>query len=84
MAGAPSILVPYPYAADDHQMANARDLERAGACLVIPDGELERLASDVHALARDPARRQRMSEAAAKRAMPDAAERIWEMCRSWL
>lgn len=85
MAGAPSILVPYPYAADDHQLANARDLERAGACLVIPDAELaQRLAPEVRALAADAPRRQRMAEAAAQRALPDAAERIWEMCRSWL
>ena len=30
--GRPSILVPYPYAADDHQTANARAFEAAGAC----------------------------------------------------
>jgi len=84
-AGLPSILVPYPYAADDHQMANARDLERAGACLVIPDAELgERLANEVRTLAQDAPRRRRMAEAATKRALPDAAERIWETCRGWL
>ena len=32
----PSILVPYPYAADDHQTANARAFEATGACIVIP------------------------------------------------
>ena len=85
MAGAPSILVPYPYAADNHQLANARDLERAGACIVIPDAELtQRLGPELRALAADAAGRQRMAQAAAQRAMPDAAERIWEMCRSWL
>ncbi|MCZ6821498.1 MAG: undecaprenyldiphospho-muramoylpentapeptide beta-N-acetylglucosaminyltransferase [Deltaproteobacteria bacterium] len=85
MTGAPSILVPYPYAADNHQLANARDLERSGACLVIPDAELaRRLAPEVRALAADAPRRQRMAEAAAQRARPDAAERIWKLCRSWL
>ena len=34
--GRPSILVPYPHAADDHQTANARAFEAAGACIVIP------------------------------------------------
>jgi UDP-N-acetylglucosamine--N-acetylmuramyl-(pentapeptide) pyrophosphoryl-undecaprenol N-acetylglucosamine transferase len=85
MAGVPSILVPYPFAADDHQLANARELERAGACAVIPDAELGlRLAPQVRALASDPARRRRMAQAAAQRAMPDAADRIWEACAAWL
>lgn len=38
--GRPSILVPYPYAADDHQLANARVLEQKGAAIVIDDREL--------------------------------------------
>ena len=38
-AGKPSILVPYPYAADDHQMANARAMERAGGARVVADKE---------------------------------------------
>ncbi len=81
--GTASILAPYPYAADDHQMANARELERAGASLVLPDGELsEKLAPAIRALAADPARRYRMAAAAAGRARPDAAERIWDRCRT--
>ena len=39
---------------------------------------------ELQALAGDAPRRQRMAEAAAKRATPDAAERIWETCRSLL
>jgi UDP-N-acetylglucosamine:LPS N-acetylglucosamine transferase len=66
-------------------MANARELERVGASVVIPDAQLrERLASETRALAQDPGRRRRMTDAALKRAMPDAAERIWAMCQSWL
>ena len=81
--GTASILAPYPYAADDHQMANARELERAGASLVLPDGELsEKLAPAIRALAADPDRRHRMAAAAAGRARPDAAERIWDRCRT--
>ena len=36
----PSILVPYPHAAEDHQSANARALEAAGAAVAIPDAQL--------------------------------------------
>ena len=47
--GRPSILVPYPHAVDDHQTANARAFEAAGACMVIPqpDFTAERLARDL-------------------------------------
>jgi UDP-N-acetylglucosamine--N-acetylmuramyl-(pentapeptide) pyrophosphoryl-undecaprenol N-acetylglucosamine transferase len=38
--GLPSILVPYPFAADDHQLRNAREFERAGASIVIEDRAL--------------------------------------------
>ncbi len=85
MAGTPSILVPYPYAADDHQTANAKELERAGAALIIADAELqERLVTTITELTKDPARRRAMGEAAKNRARPDAAAKIWEHCRSWL
>jgi len=39
--GIPAILVPYPYAAENHQEFNARALEREGAALVIPDRRLD-------------------------------------------
>ncbi|SBS37001.1 UDP-N-acetylglucosamine--N-acetylmuramyl-(pentapeptide) pyrophosphoryl-undecaprenol N-acetylglucosamine transferase [Marinomonas spartinae] len=40
VAGLPSILVPYPYAIDDHQTENARHLERVGAAFLLPQPEL--------------------------------------------
>lgn len=43
----PSILIPYPYAADNHQEANALDLEKRGGCLVLPQREIERLNREV-------------------------------------
>lgn len=39
LCGLPSILVPYPYAAADHQRFNARAMERAGASLYLEDDE---------------------------------------------
>jgi len=85
VAGVASVLVPYPFAADDHQMANARELERAGACLVVADAEAgEKLGDAVVELLRDPARRARMGEAALRRARPDAAGDIWRLCAELL
>lgn len=72
------VLIPYPYAAADHQTANARYMERAGAALVIPDAELTgaRLAQEVGALLADPGRLAAMGHASATLARPDAAEVI--------
>jgi len=47
---APAILIPYPYAADDHQAANARLHEQQGACVVLKDEDLDKLLGEVEAL----------------------------------
>ena len=77
-AGLPAILVPYPHATADHQSANARFMERAGAAVVIPDSELDgpRLAREVGALLGAPQRMAAMAKAARAVARPDAADRI--------
>ncbi|MDW5598210.1 undecaprenyldiphospho-muramoylpentapeptide beta-N-acetylglucosaminyltransferase [Conexibacter stalactiti] len=77
-AGRAAILVPYPHAAADHQSANARWMEQAGAAVVVPDSELtaERLAAEVGALLGDPARLASMAAASAALARPDAAQAI--------
>ncbi len=77
-AGRPEILVPYPYATADHQAANARWMREQGAATVVDDAELDadRLAAEVGALFGDPARLERMGEAARRAAKPDAARRI--------
>ena len=50
--GLPALLIPYPHASGNHQEANARWMERAGAATVLPDAELspERLRAEVDAL----------------------------------
>jgi UDP-N-acetylglucosamine--N-acetylmuramyl-(pentapeptide) pyrophosphoryl-undecaprenol N-acetylglucosamine transferase len=77
-AGRPAILIPYPYAAADHQAANARYMAQAGAAIVIPDDELSgpRLASEVGALLADRSRLASMARASAALARPDAAREI--------
>jgi len=76
--GRPAILVPYPYASADHQSANARWMQRAGAAVVVADAELDaqRLRAEVTALLSDPARLEAMGRASAALARPDAAQRI--------
>jgi UDP-N-acetylglucosamine--N-acetylmuramyl-(pentapeptide) pyrophosphoryl-undecaprenol N-acetylglucosamine transferase len=76
--GKPAVLVPYPYATGDHQTANAAFMERAGAAVVIPDGELTsaRLASEVGRLLADRGRLGAMARASAALARPDAAKDI--------
>jgi len=78
LVGRPAILVPYPYAAEGHQMKNARSLERSGAALVVPDAELagDVLAAEVDRLIRDPARLGAMADASRRLARPDAAVRV--------
>jgi UDP-N-acetylglucosamine--N-acetylmuramyl-(pentapeptide) pyrophosphoryl-undecaprenol N-acetylglucosamine transferase len=73
--GLPSVLIPYPHAAGDHQTGNARWLEEAGAAAVIRDEDLtpDRLRSATDAIALDPTRRAAMSAAARSLARPDAA-----------
>jgi len=73
--GLPSILVPYPHAAGDHQSANARWMADAGAALVITDGELSGpvLGEAVSGLLSDPERMTEMGRAAFSLARPDAA-----------
>jgi UDP-N-acetylglucosamine--N-acetylmuramyl-(pentapeptide) pyrophosphoryl-undecaprenol N-acetylglucosamine transferase len=76
--GRPMVLIPYPYAAADHQAENARFFERSGAAVVIPDSELSaaRLASEVGRLLGDPGRLTLMGRASAALAKPDAARDI--------
>ncbi len=77
-AGTPAILVPYPHASADHQTANARWMQAAGAAIVVPDGELTaaRLGAEVGALFGDPARLGAMARASAALARPDAAQAV--------
>jgi len=78
LAGRPSILVPYPFAADDHQTRNAEIYANAGAAVLVQETDLnpEKLAALCHSILLDPATAKRMSEAAHNLAIPDAAERV--------
>lgn len=64
--GVPAILVPFPQAADDHQTKNAQDLERLGACVLIPQAEMTPavLAAALERVLADDAVRARLADAA--------------------
>ena len=80
--GKAAILVPYPYAANDHQTLNAKTLVDAGAALMVANADLngEVLSRLVRELKEDPDRRKRMGERAAALAQPGAAEKIVDLC----
>jgi UDP-N-acetylglucosamine--N-acetylmuramyl-(pentapeptide) pyrophosphoryl-undecaprenol N-acetylglucosamine transferase len=79
-AGVPSLLVPLPTAADDHQRKNAEVLVAGGAADMIAQRDLTgaRLADRVEALIADRERLRGMSQAARRFARPDAARAIVE------
>jgi UDP-N-acetylglucosamine--N-acetylmuramyl-(pentapeptide) pyrophosphoryl-undecaprenol N-acetylglucosamine transferase len=76
--GLPALLIPYPRASGNHQDANARWMERAGAATVLSDADLtpERLRAQIDALVHDEARRTAMAGASRRLARPDAARQI--------
>ena len=80
-AGKAALLVPFPGATDQHQLENARALERAGAAEVIEQSALtpERLVGRLEELAAAPERLISMEQAARRMAVPDAAARIAEL-----
>lgn len=77
--GRPSIMVPSPYVAENHQEKNARALETAGACRVITEPECtpEKLYQMTCALLGDDEKRAQMGKSAASMASLDAAEKIY-------
>ena len=76
--GVPAILIPYPYAAENHQEKNARALEAAGAAKVIRNSDIsaEVLEGALHALLTDDARRLAMAAAMKRLGKPEAADEI--------
>ena len=80
-AGKPSVLVPFPFAADDHQLRNAQAFENAGAAKLALDRDLTggELLELVTALARDRDSLERMGAAARRLAHPGAAARAAEI-----
>lgn len=77
-----AVLVPFPFAADNHQEVNARSLVDAGAALMFREAELDgaKLAAVIRELHADPPKRARMERAAGLLGRPEAAREIADVC----
>ncbi len=86
LAGMPAILVPYPFAADNHQAANAGDFTEAGAGVILDEQPLPgaRVVATLSELFESPQKLAAMSQNAFKQARRDAAPRILEDCAARL
>lgn len=80
--GVGAVLVPYPFAIDDHQTKNAARFVAAGAAVLLPESELSaaRLAAELERLCRDRAVLLGMAERARSQARPKAAQDLAEAC----
>ncbi|QGG47853.1 undecaprenyldiphospho-muramoylpentapeptide beta-N-acetylglucosaminyltransferase [Heliorestis convoluta] len=76
--GVPSLLVPYPYAAENHQEANARSMEAAGAAQILLDKDVdgETIKKTIQSLCNQPTQLASMAKAAKALGQPEALERI--------
>ena len=79
-AGVASVLVPFPFAVDDHQTHNARFLSEHGAAILLPQKELsaEKLAQLLQELDRE--KLLEMAKAARSLAKPDATRHVAQVC----
>ena len=80
--GKPAILIPYPYAADNHQEKNGRHYVEGGGAVMFLERDVTaaKLADAVDQLAGDPVKRQEMAGAMRGLAYPRAADAIIDVC----
>ncbi len=77
-AGRAAILIPFPFATDDHQTKNARTMSDEKAAVLVSNAELtgHRLAAEIRGLIGDPERLRAIEENSRRIAIVDAEERI--------
>jgi UDP-N-acetylglucosamine--N-acetylmuramyl-(pentapeptide) pyrophosphoryl-undecaprenol N-acetylglucosamine transferase len=85
-AGVPAVVVPYPHAADNHQLRNAQRLAASGACLVLDERQIgddlpQRLRIAIAGLVTNPGARNAMSVAMRRMSHPQAANDITRVIR---
>lgn len=84
IAGKPAVFIPYPFAADNHQEINAREMAEAGAALMFRQAELtaDKLADALRPLLTDAARRAEMGAKMSALARPRAAAAVIDWCEA--
>lgn len=82
ITGKPAVFIPYPFAADNHQEINAREMADAGAALVFKQSELtaDKLAAALRPLVTDAGRRAEMGARMKALARPRAAATVIDWC----
>jgi len=82
--GKPAILIPYPFAADNHQQTNGLWYVESGAAVLLEEQGLtaEKLGATLKEILLSPEKREKMSAAMRKLSMPDAAEKIVDICQT--
>lgn len=85
LCGLPSILVPYPFAAQDHQRFNARAMEKAGAALYLEDSECDsdKLFGIINGLISDESELEAMKNNNLKLSKPNATNTIVELIKTY-
>ena len=78
--------MPFPYAVDDHQTANAQFLAATRAAVILQEKDLtpEGLADVIEPLLGDRGQSLEMARAARSVAKPDAAQRVAQACLRWV
>ncbi|MBD2776475.1 undecaprenyldiphospho-muramoylpentapeptide beta-N-acetylglucosaminyltransferase [Iningainema tapete] len=86
VCGTPAILIPYPFAAEDHQTYNAKVFTSVGAALLFQQSELTNqvLQDKVLSLLQSTVELRKMGEAAQAIALPDSAEKLAQLVREVL
>ncbi len=85
-AGVPAVVIPYPHAADNHQLRNAQRMAASGACLVLDERQVgddlpQRLRTAIAGLVANPVARSAMSAAMRRMSRPQAANDVTRVIR---
>ena len=75
-AAMPSVLIPFPYAVDDHQIKNGERLREAGAAVVVQEKDLDIFVAKLSDILRAPEKLTQMAQAARSVAKPEATKKV--------
>ncbi len=75
-AAMPSVLIPFPYAVDDHQTKNGKQLEAAGAAVIVQEDDLDIFVAKMSDILRAPENLTQMARAARSVAKPEATQAV--------